>query len=149
MGPDDTVATACIDEFGHLIFFYTMMHDLHVYRFDPEAPSVGLKHVASQTFTEAKDDPDGAFIISLEFVQELESAVLAFSNGEIYLYDLQAKAVKEAGVVNGAIIAAKWSPNEEYYAVATDEGKLMLFTPEWDVLYEKDIDDGDLTFPEG
>ena len=85
----------------------------------------------------------------MEYVQELEAAVLAFSNGEIYLFDIQTKAVKEAGMVDGAIIAAKWSPNEEYYAVATDEGKLMLFTPEWDVLYDKEIDDGDLTFADG
>ena len=149
MGPDDTVATACLDEFGHLLFLYTIGHDLHVYRFNPESPSVSLQHLVTKTITEVKDDPDGAFIVSMEYVQELEAAVLAFSNGDIYLFDVQAKAVKEAGMVDGAIIAAKWSPNEEYYAVASDQGKILLFTPEWEVLYEADIDDGDLTFADG
>ena len=39
---EDTVATACLDEFGHLIFVYTIGHSLYVYKYDPEKPSVDL-----------------------------------------------------------------------------------------------------------
>ena len=71
---------------------------------------------------------------------------MAFSNGEIHFFEIETKEAKDAGVLDGAILAAKWSPNEEYYAVASDNGTLYLFTPEFDILYEAPIDDGDLTF---
>ena len=89
-----------------------------------------------------EDEEDGVFIVGMEYVQELMSVVLALSDGEIFLYE---KEFKEAGVLNGNILAAKWSPNEEYYAVTCDNGQLYLFTPEFDELYEVPIDDGDMT----
>lgn len=85
----------------------------------------------------------------MEYVQEQEAAVLAFSNGEIYFFEPATKEVKDAGVLSGSILAARWSPNEEYYAVASGNGQLYMFTPEFDILYECAIDDGDLTFDLG
>ena len=137
-GLNGTVAAACLDEFGHQLFVYTMEHCIYVYKYDPDSPSeIQFLHQAQL------DQEDGVFNVSLEYVQELQAAVIALSNGEIYIYD---KEVKEAGVLDGNILAAKWSPNEESYAVAVDNGQLYLFTPEFDILYEMPIDDDDLTF---
>jgi len=86
--------------------------------------------------------------------------VLCFSTGELFLYqNSEEKSTtndygqfKEAGLVSGNILASKWSPNQEYYVVVTDEdfednsGTLILFTPEFDILYKTSLDDGDLTF---
>ena len=47
---EDTVATACLDEFGHLIFVYTIGHNLFVYSYNPEAPSVDMKFLGKEEF---------------------------------------------------------------------------------------------------
>jgi hypothetical protein len=54
--------------------------------------------------------------------------VLAFSNGEIYLYEHERKQAKEAGVLDDSIIAAKLRSNEEFYAVAVDNGTITVAT---------------------
>ena len=55
----------------------------------------------------------------------------------------------EVGELGDGILTGSWAPNQEYLAVATKAGNLLVFTPEFDVLYEAEIDDGDLTFKEG
>jgi hypothetical protein len=50
------------------------------------------------------------------------------------------------GTITDGIIAGSWSPNQEYFAVASGAGKLIIFTPEFEVSLEANIDDGDLTF---
>jgi hypothetical protein len=52
--------------------------------------------------------------------------VLAFSNGEICLYEYERKQAKEAGVLDDSVIAAKWRSNEEYYAVSIDSGPITV-----------------------
>jgi len=83
----------------------------------------------------------------LHYVQELQSTVLCFSHGTIYkIEDEKIEAdPEEVGVVNEGILAAEWAPNEEQLALAGKDGKIFLFTPEFDVLAEDFIDDGDMS----
>ena len=159
----DTVASACLDEFNQVLFLYTLQHTVHVFRLSSAGSSMADKyeHLVSRSVADVLDEGEeeeeeggagkaGVRLVAVEFVHEMEGVVMAYSSGQILLYKHETNQILEVGgVPDAAIIAAKWSPNQEYYAVATDEGKLLLFTPEWDVLYEKDIDDGDMTFEPG
>ena len=64
----------------------------------------------------------------------------------MFLYRVDGQEIEEVGTITDGIIAASWSPNQEYCAVASGKGKLMIFTPEFEVSLEANIDDGDLTF---
>lgn len=89
---EDTVATACIDEFGHLLFVYTIGHSLHVYKFNPERPSENVQFIATQKFDHYfEGEENGVFIVAIDYVQEISAAVLSFNNGEIYLYENETK----------------------------------------------------------
>ena len=72
---------------------------------------------------------------------------MCFASGAMNL--TEAAEWKEVGELGDGILTGSWAPNQEYFAVATCAGKLIVFTPEFDVLYEADVDDGDLTFGEG
>ena len=60
----------------------------------------------------------------------------------MYLVNNENGSIQEAGEIPDGILAAAWSPNQEHFAVATPL-KMLLFTTEFDVLYETDLDDGD------
>eukprot|EP00352_Strombidinopsis_acuminata_P006672 CAMPEP_0176356842 /NCGR_PEP_ID=MMETSP0126-20121128/14311_1 /TAXON_ID=141414 ORGANISM="Strombidinopsis acuminatum, Strain SPMC142" /NCGR_SAMPLE_ID=MMETSP0126 /ASSEMBLY_ACC=CAM_ASM_000229 /LENGTH=105 /DNA_ID=CAMNT_0017710121 /DNA_START=265 /DNA_END=579 /DNA_ORIENTATION=- len=82
----------------------------------------------------------------MDYIQELEGVVLTFSSGTIYLYSKNTQKIDEVGVLADGILTASWAPNEEFFLVAGKNSKLLVFTPEFDVLHEVDIDDGDSTF---
>ena len=70
--------------------------------------------------------------------------MLSFANGAMHL--VEGSTWKEVGEIGDGILTGSWAPNQEYLAIATKAGKLVVFTPEFDVIYEADIDDGDSTF---
>ena len=83
----------------------------------------------------------------MDFIQECQGVVMSFASGAMYL--TEGASWKEVGEIGDGIITGSWAPNQEYLAIATGAGKLIVFTPEFDVLYEASIDDNDLTFKQG
>ena len=72
--------------------------------------------------------------------------MVCFTTGSMFLFRVETSEIEEVGTITDGIIAASWSPNQEYFAVASGAGKLIIFTPEFEVSLESNIDDGDLTF---
>ena len=88
-------------------------------------------------------------LVQMDFIQEVQGVVMSYSNGAMYLYKIESKEVEEVGVLPDGILTGSWAPNQEYLAIASKSGKLLLFTPEFDVMHEAQIDDDDLTFDQG
>jgi len=126
---------------------YTDKQNLHVFKQDSaEVNPAELSKVCDAFFGDEDPTIAESKLVGFDYVQELEGAVLAFSSGSMYLYKLDTQEIEEVGQLPDGIFTALWSPNQEYFSVATKGGKLLLFTPEFDVLYEVDIDDDDLSF---
>lgn len=81
----------------------------------------------------------------MDYLQEFQAVHITFACGNMYLVNCEQSSIQEVGEIPDGILAASWAPNQENLAVATPL-KMLLFTPEFDVLYESDLDDGDLTF---
>lgn len=49
------------------------------------------------------------------------------------------EVLDQVGVVDGGIAAAKWSPDERFLIIVTNNNSVMCMTSSWDVLHEINI----------
>ena len=75
-------------------------------------------------------------LVQMDFIQEVQGVVMSYSNGSMFLFKVDSKEVEEVGVLPDGILTGSWAPNQEYLAIASKSGKLLLFTPEFDVMHE-------------
>jgi tricorn protease-like protein len=85
---DDTVTAVAVDEYGFQLFVYTLNHMLYVYKADNSEFKI-IKKVTEHFFEEMTFAENGVFIVAMEYVQELAAVVMAFSNGEIHLFEME------------------------------------------------------------
>ena len=147
MQADERVLRTCIDEFDKMLYVYTSKCRLLGFKIGSTQEGNSTDNLAEARncfIASSQDSLEGVKVVQMDYIQECQGVVMCFENGAMYLY--KDPEWTEAGEIGDGILTGSWAPNQEYLAVATKAGKLIIFTPEFDVLYEADIDDDDLTF---
>lgn len=72
--------------------------------------------------------------------------MFTYACGNMLQFKIQDSWIEEVGEITVGILAAAWSPNQELLAIATRKNELILFSPEFEIVSESQIDDNDLTF---
>ena len=93
-------------------------------------------------------NPENSKLVQLDYIQELGGVNFTYMSGAMYLLRTSEKTVEEVGDIPDGILAAAWSPNQDYLAVAS-KTQLLLLTPEFEVPMEQALDDDDMTFEAG
>ena len=86
-------------------------------------------------FADESPNLENSHLVSMDHILELQGVQLTYACGGMYLYRVEERRVEEVGEIADGIRAAAWAPNQEYLAVATS-AMMLLFTPDFDVLYE-------------
>jgi hypothetical protein len=61
---EETVTSVCLDEYGHLLFVYTLNHVLLVFKYQNDCPSVDLKMIVKEEFPME----DGVFCGTMDYI---------------------------------------------------------------------------------
>ncbi|KAG8198001.1 hypothetical protein JTE90_029395 [Oedothorax gibbosus] len=78
-------------------------------------------------------------IIGLEFLFENNSVFIASSYGDLYLYNIDEKAVSEVGCVETGLENFAWSPDQECLVLLTGAKTLILMTKDFDPITETNL----------
>lgn len=70
------------------------------------------------------------------------ATILVLRNGD--LVKIEDSSVEIVGTVDGGIIAASWSPDEEVLALCTEQGSVLLMTRDFDPIHETNFSVDDL-----
>lgn len=133
--------SACLNEFDKMLFLYTSSCRLLTFAVETENGGEATRLIRA---TEPQSQLASTSVVQMDFIQECEGVVICFASGS--MFQVKDKTWEEVGELGDGILTGCWAPNQEYFAVATGAGNLIVFTPEFDVLYEAKIDDDDLTF---
>lgn len=91
-----------------------------------------------------------SYLVQMNYIQGYQGVMFTYACGNMYIYrpwrDDQEAKIEEVGEITDGIMAAAWSPNQEYLAVTTRQNLLIVFSPEFEICSESPIDDNDMTF---
>ena len=146
---------------AHTLYFVTADNALFAYHVDTAAVLLTLPLSAPPAFASSastaadfddipaipdeEDDDSAAFlspadsVLSLTYLAEHESLHIVSSAGVLLSLHVQSLLMTEVGRVSPAIAAAAFSPDHELLAVVSTSYRLLLLTPDGDVLSDQPL----------
>lgn len=73
------------------------------------------------------------------YIGECDGLVCVAADGEIMCVDCQSQEITIVGVVDGGVIAASQSPDEELLLIFTRDGNLLCMTSDFEVMNEVSV----------
>ncbi|GAA0171828.1 general transcription factor [Lithospermum erythrorhizon] len=83
----------------------------------------------------------GDFITTLDYLMEKEALIIGTSYGLILLYTVDDDTTEMVGRVEGGVKCISPSPDGDLLAIVTGLRQILVMTHDWDVLYERELDD--------
>jgi elongator complex protein 1 len=80
--------------------------------------------------------PEGADIIGLQHVPDMEIVCMAVSTGEVLTFSTATNELDCAGTLDNGITSMAWSPDQEVVLFTSGTGKIVLMNKEFDPIIE-------------
>lgn len=104
-----------------------------------ESKLVGLSLHDGENLAEAPIPGDGTSLVCLHSLPEFDGIFVATAGGKLLLLTVQSGAWEEVGEIEGGLVCAEWSSDDEVLMCVTVEGTIVLLNTSWDVLAEKEL----------
>eukprot|EP01138_Halocafeteria_seosinensis_P015794 gb/GECG01016118.1/.p1 GENE.gb/GECG01016118.1/~~gb/GECG01016118.1/.p1 ORF type:complete len:1684 (+),score=195.70 gb/GECG01016118.1/:1-5052(+) len=88
------------------------------------------------TKEEMEDDAPASEWFHATFLAEFDSLFLANHDGRLLMLDVLSRETSDVGTIEGGVLAADWTADQEMVALANANGNLLVLTAHWEVLAE-------------
>ncbi|KRX06033.1 WD40-repeat-containing domain [Pseudocohnilembus persalinus] len=80
-------------------------------------------------------------VVDMKYILELESLVIVTDKGMILQLKVNDQEIEPVGMIDGGILGAQWSPNQEQLIIASRSSNLVSLNTNFDILNEVPIDE--------
>ncbi|KAN0014791.1 hypothetical protein ACTFIU_001109 [Dictyostelium citrinum] len=122
-----------IDQQSNVVYFITENNQLIIY--SPSTKKVSMKI----DLNEQDILSEGAKIISIQFIPDLDAVCMASNKGDILMYSTSNGELECVGIVGSGITCMSWSPDYELFILATESETLIQMTKDWEMINEVSI----------
>ncbi|EAL65378.1 elongation protein 1 [Dictyostelium discoideum AX4] len=122
-----------IDQQSNVVYFITENNQLIIY-------SPSTKKVSMRIELDEQDIlSEGAKVISIQFIPDLDAVCMASNKGDILMYSTSNGELECVGIIGSGITCMSWSPDYELFILATESETLIQMTKDWEMINEVSI----------